>query len=148
MQKASLFCSLVLCLSLSACATAEKSTMLGTAIGSVVGGTIGAIASQQSGGGGYTTGVLLGVGLGGVLGSVIGHEVHKEQEKKDALRGMSGNSSALEIFGSGGPNDKRPSLKPAQVKVRYVEDAVKDGTFVPAHFEYEISEPARWEKSK
>lgn len=148
MRKAHLPWLLVFSLSLTACATAEKSTVLGTAIGSVVGGTIGVLASQHADPGDRTTGVLLGVGLGGVLGGLIGHEAHKEQEKKDALRGINGNSSGVEIFGGGGANDKRPSLRPAQVKVRYVEDAVKDGTFVPAHFEYEISEPARWEKSK
>lgn len=148
MRKASLAWLLALFLSLSSCATAEKSTVLGAAIGSVVGGTIGALASQHSGPGERTTGVVLGVGFGGVLGGLIGHETYKEQEKKDALKGIGGNSSNVEILGSGNANDKRPTLRPAQVKVRYVEDAVKDGTFVPAHFEYEIAEPARWEKSK
>lgn len=95
-----------------------------------------------------TTGVLLGAGFGGVIGGLIGHESYKEQEKKDALKGLEGNSPGLEIYGNGSSGDKRPTLRPAQVKVHYVEDQVKDGTFVPAHFEYEIAEPARWEKSK
>jgi len=133
---------------LSACATAEKSTVLGAAIGSVVGGSIGALASQHSPPGDRTTGVLLGAGFGGVIGGLIGHESYKEQEKRDALKGFEGNSPGLEIYGNGSSGDKRPTLRPAQVKVHYVEDQVKDGTFVPAHFEYEIAEPARWEKSK
>ena len=64
MRKASLAWLLALSLSLSSCATAEKSTVLGAAIGSVVGGTIGALASQHSGPGERTTGVVLGVGFG------------------------------------------------------------------------------------
>lgn len=141
------FVLLSLSLSLTGCATAGKSKGLGAAIGAVVGGSIGAIASQHGDPSERTQGVLIGAGLGGVIGALVGHESYKEQQKKDAYPGF-GNPPNMEIFGNGGEKDKRPTLKPAQVKVRFVEDQVKDGIFVPAHFEYEIAEPARWEKSK
>jgi YMGG-like Gly-zipper len=148
MPKAILVWLAALSLLLSSCATVGKSTVLGAAIGSVVGGSIGALASQHSDPADRTTGVLLGAGFGGVIGGLIGHESYKEQAKKDQLKGFDGNSPGMEIFANGADKDKRPTLRPAQVKVRYVEDAIKEGVFVPAHFEYEISEPARWEKSK
>lgn len=130
------------------CATSGKSTALGAALGSFVGGSIGVMASQHAESSDRSQGMLIGAGFGGVLGALIGHESHKEQQKKDSLAGFDGHSPNMEIFGNGGEKDKRPALKPAQVKVRMVEDQVKDGIFVPAHFEYEIAEPARWEKSK
>lgn len=147
MPKVILIWITALTLILSGCATAGKSTILGSALGVFVGGSIGALATQHAEPGDRTTGLLIGAGLGGAIGGLIGNEVHKEQEKKAALKGFDGTSN-MEIFGRGGEKDKRPTLRPAQVKVRYVEDAIKDGVFVPAHFEYEISEPARWESSK
>lgn len=148
MSKYFVLLGLSLALLLTGCATAGKSTFLGATIGSVVGGSIGALASQHADPSERTQGVLIGAGFGGVLGALIGHESYKEQQKKDALAGFDGTSPNMEIFGNGGEKDKRPTLKPAQVKVRFIEDQVKDGIFVPAHFEYEIAEPARWEKSK
>ncbi len=82
------------------------------------------------------------------LAGFIGYQSYKDKQKKEAAAQASLNAAGLEIFGNAGSSGNRPMLKPAQVRVRYVEDQIKDGTFVPAHFEYEISEPARWEKTK
>jgi hypothetical protein len=133
---------------LSGCATAEKSTVFGGALGAILGGSIGAMATHHGDSGSRTAGLILGAGLGGVLGSLVGRETYKSQDKKDVLRGFDGNSPYMEIIGNGSDKDKRPTLKPAQVKVRYIDDAVKDSILIPAHLEYEISEPARWENSK
>lgn len=133
---------------LSGCATVEKSTLLGGVIGSVVGGSIGSLASQNGDSQQRTTGLLVGAAAGGALGALIGNQSYKEQEKKKLEANMNYGAPNLEMFGSGSDKDKGPKLRPAQVRVRYVEDQVKDGVFVPAHFEYEIAEPARWEKGK
>ena len=141
-----LFISLALLL--SGCATTEKSTLLGAAIGSTAGLGLGALVSNHERPAERTQGALIGLGLGGLIGALIGYETHKDQSKKDQAQSFDVNSARLDMFGSATDKDKRPRLQPAQVKVRYVEDQIKDGTFTPAHFEYQISEPARWEPSK
>lgn len=139
---------LTLSLLLSGCATAEKSTLLGGIIGSVVGGSIGSLANQDRDSSQRATGLLVGAAAGGALGALIGNQSYKDQEKKKIQSGVTYGAPNLEMFGSGNDKDKGPKLRPAQVRVRYVEDQVKDGVFIPAHFEYEIAEPARWEKGK
>lgn len=61
---------------------------------------------------------------------------------------INANSASLEIFGDASDSGKKPTLRPAKVRVKHVDDQIKDGIFIPAHLEYEISEPARWENSK
>lgn len=139
---------LALSLLLTGCATVEKSTLLGGVIGSVVGGSIGSLASQDGSSSQRATGLLVGAAAGGALGALIGNQSYKDQEKKKLQSGVTYGGPSLEMFGSGNDKDKGPKLRPAQVRVRYIEDQVKDGVFVPAHFEYEIAEPARWEKGK
>ena len=133
---------------ITGCATAERSTLLGTTIGAGVGGGLGALVSPGGRDSQKAEGALIGVIAGGIVGALIGHQAYKEQVKKDQVQSLDVNSARLEMFGSATDKDKKPTLKPAQVKVHYVEDQTKDGTFVPAHFEYLISEPAHWEGSK
>lgn len=133
---------------LSGCATPGKSTLLGAAIGSTAGAGVGVLAGQGSSPGMRTQSAIIGLGIGGLLGVLIGHESYKPEAKKDDAQGFDANAAHLEMFGAAPNNDKRPTLKPAQVKVHYVEDQIKDGTFIPAHFEYLISDPAHWENSK
>lgn len=148
MPKFSLILSVVLTIALSGCATSEKSTLLGGAIGSTVGASLGILANQNESSTQRAQGALVGAGLGGLFGALIGHESYKSQAKKDEAKALSAEAARLEMFGTASEKTKRPRLKPAQIKVRYVEDQIKDGTFIPAHFEYEISEPAKWEHSK
>ena len=139
---------IALAMILFGCATAEKSSLLGVGIGSVVGGGLGAAASANGSPAMRTQGTLIGVGIGAVLGGLIGHNAYKEQEKKAQARNSNFTTDGFEMRGTGSANGKTPTLKPAQVKVRYVEDQIKDSVFIPAHFEYEISEPARWQEGK
>lgn len=148
MPKNLILFGLTLSLLLSGCATVEKSTLLGGVIGSFVGGSLGSLANQDRGAEQRATGLLVGAAAGGALGALIGNQSYKDQEKKKIPSGVTYGASNLEMFGSGNEKEKGPKLRPAQVRVRYVEDQVKDGVFIPAHFEYEIAEPARWEKGK
>ena len=61
---------------------------------------------------------------------------------------LNARSTQLEIFGDASDSEKKPTLRPAKVRVKHVDDQIKDGVFIPAHLEYEIFEPARWENSK
>lgn len=140
--------SMVLSIVLSGCATAGKSALLGAGIGSTVGASFGILVSQSGPPAQRTQGALIGAGIGGLLGALIGHESYKAQAKKDEAQSFDVNSARFEMFGAAGNKDKRTQLKPAQVKIRHVEDQIKDGTYIPAHLEYEISEPAKWDRSK
>lgn len=147
MSQKIIFIGLTLSLFLCGCATSGKSKLLGSVIGSFVGGSLGSFANQNADPSQRTTGILVGAAAGGALGALIGSEAHKDQEKKKTLSSPIYGAPNMEMFGSGNEKEKGPKLRPAQVRVRYVEDQVKDGVFIPAHFEYEISEPARWEKA-
>lgn len=68
--------------------------------------------------------------------------------KRSEADKLNANSAQLEIFGDASDSGKKPTLRPAKVRVKHVDDQIKDGIFIPAHLEYEISEPARWENSK
>jgi len=146
MSKFVVYFGLIISFGLSGCASLEKSRLAGAAIGSVAGGSLGAITSHNSSGGTRPEAVLVGAAIGGLFGALIGNETHKANQKKSALDSFNANSTRVEIFGGGADGGKAPRLKPAQVKVRHVEDQIKDGKFIPAHFEYEISEPAQWQK--
>jgi hypothetical protein len=145
MPKKLILPGLAILILLSGCATAGKSSLLGGIIGSAVGGSLGGLVSQDGSSSGRTRGVLIGAAAGGALGALIGNDTHTNQEKKKFPLGAGNVAPTIEIFGSRGLKEKQPRLKPAQVQVRYVEDQVKDGVLIPAHFEYEIAEPARWE---
>ncbi len=133
---------------LSGCASLEKSTFLGAGIGAVVGGSFGAMAGANSSPEMRTQSMAIGLGAGALIGGFIGNSAYKKKVKDAETQKLEGNTEGLQMFGTANDMGKAPTLKPAQVKVRYVEDQIKDGTFVPAHFEYEIAEPARWENQK
>ena len=126
---------------LSGCATSEKSILLGSTLGIGVGAGIG---SQANGSEGAAVGALIGAGLGGL----IGYAGYKDKLKKSQSVPENFQAAPFAVGSASGTQGSRPRLKPAQVKVKFVEDQIKDGTFIPAHFEYEISEPAKWEGSK
>lgn len=132
----------------SGCTTLKKSTLTGAGIGMGIGAGLGLLATGSENSRQRTQGALIGAAAIGLLGGLIGYQSYKDKEKKSQGQLVDVNGNKIEIFGNGVDDKNRPSLKPAQVRVRYVEDQIKDGTFVPAHFEYEISSPARWEKSK
>ena len=133
---------------LSGCATPDKSISLGSGIGIGVGAGIGALAASQGRGEQQMTGTLIGALVGGIAGGLIGNESYKAQRKKELEKGFDPSAAHMDMFGNASSSSAKPTLKPAQVRVRYVEDLVKDGTFIPAHFEYDISDPAHWEGAK
>lgn len=138
----------VLILMLSGCATAGKSALFGAGVGSTVGASLGVIVNQNEAPHRRTQGAIVGAALGGLVGALIGHESHKTKVKKEGLEWFDANSARIEVLGAGNANGQGPRLKPARVRVRYVEDQVKDGVFIPAHFEYEIVDQVQWERSK
>jgi hypothetical protein len=148
MLKLSMALAISASLGLSGCASLEKSTWLGYGIGTGAGAGLGLAISSNEPPERRTQGALIGAIVGGLFGAVIGYKSFKDKERKEAQARAELNSGGAEMFGGANSSGNRATLKPAQVKVRYVEDQIKDGTFVPAHLEYEISDPAHWERSK
>jgi hypothetical protein len=92
---------------------------------------------------------LIGAAIGGIVGSFIGWDSYnKKNDHKVKTSNQPGLPPQVEVFDTSSGDGKTAKLRPAQVRVRYVEDQIKDGTFIPAHFEYEISDQAHWETSK
>lgn len=54
-------------------------------------------------------------------------------------------STQVDVSSDPKSQSKRPRLKPPKIRIRHVDDQVKDGVFIPAHLEYEIQENSRWE---
>ena len=148
MFKRLLVFSATLSLLLSGCATPEKSIFLGSGIGFGIGAGVGAMVNSNQSSEQQATGALVGALIGAVAGGFIGNESYKDQKKKDLAKGYDPTAARLDMFGTAASSPAKPTLKPAQVRVRYVEDQVKDGTFIPAHFEYDISDQAHWEGAK
>jgi hypothetical protein len=135
-------------MTISGCATSEKSIFLGSGIGMGVGAGLGAAITSNQSDGNPGHGALIGALVGVVAGGLMGLAGYKDKRKKE-LGGAGPDASPTSLDMSGNTiSADRPKLKPAQIRVHYVEDQVKDGTFIPAHFEYLISEPAHWEGSK
>ena len=61
-----------------------------------------------------------------------------EREGFEKGKAESGKSNSVNA------NLGKPTLIPAKVESRFVDDQVRGNVFVPAHVEYIIVEPARW----
>lgn len=141
---------MALCLSMpftTGCASLNKPTVIGAGIGSLIGGSIGLMATDRDPHQ-RPQGIIIGASLGGLLGGLIGHDSAKPNKDQRAFEKINSGSTQVEVFGNSGTLGKKPTLKPAQIKIKHVDDQIKDGVFIPAHLEYQISEPARWEDDK
>lgn len=123
------------------CATQGKSAGLGATIGGGTGALIGHIADPGKNGEYRTRNVILGTALGAMAGSIAGDLSYKELEsqKRDAF--FKGKASAPQ------PRDgAMPTLKNPKVEARWVEGRISGNKYIDGHYEYIISEPARWEE--
>lgn len=123
------------------CATQSKSIALGGAVGMGTGAAIGGIADPGSNGQYRTRNVIIGSALGGVAGLVTGAAIHGsvEDQKKEAFeRGKGQGKPAV-------PGE-RPELTEPKVEAYWIEGKVSGSRYVEPHWEYQITEPARWER--
>jgi len=123
------------------CATQGKSVSLGAAIGGGTGALIGHIADPGKNGEYRTRNVILGTAVGAMAGSIAGDLTHKELENQKREAFLKGKASAPQ------PNDgAMPNLKSPKVEARWVEGRISGNKYIEGHYEYIISEPARWEE--
>lgn len=131
---------------LSGCASSGKATLLGAGTGAVAGATIGNVVNPGRGGKDRIRNVFIGATIGSMVGAGIGYAAHEgvEKEKRTAFeRGKDAQKKEPQSL-TGSPEE--PTLIPARVEARWVEEQVRGSVYIPAHFEYRIVEPARWSK--
>ena len=127
----------------SGCASTGRATLLGSGIGAAVGAGAGLAAYSGKKGQFTARNVIVGGALGGLLGAGAGFIAHElvekgERQGMDKAKADAGKSSSI------ASNLGKPTLIPAKVESRFVDDQVRGNVFVPAHVEYIIVEPARW----
>ena len=131
---------------LSGCASTGKSIGLGAGSGAVLGAGAGAIADPGPGGENRVRNILIGTAAGGILGAGVGYAIseHVKNERHEAeAEGKKTAEEEAKQRAQGGPGDQ-PRLV-AQTEARWVRGQARGGTFVPGHFEYQITEGAHWE---
>ena len=127
------------------CATGGKTTLLGMGVGFTSGITTAAISSRHYNSRSKERNMLIGTAVGSVIGAVAGYQSHKylkKRKKKSFREGRKKNTSSTHSQIATGHS----KLKPAKIRVRFVDDQVKGKTKIPAHFEYDIVEEAKWEQ--
>lgn len=129
---------------MSGCASSSKSMLFGAGTGAAAGAGIGALVDPGPKGHGRIKNAYVGAAAGAVLGGAAGYLIHDAAEAKTSLAFEKGRSEGLLKASQNSESGSPPNLVPAKVEVRFVDDQVKGNVFVPAHFEYVILEPARW----
>jgi hypothetical protein len=135
--------ALTLVFTMGGCATANKSIGLGAGIGAGAGAIAGGLADPGRDGQFRTRNVIVGAALGGMAGMIAGSAVHSEMEDQKKEAYQKGRASA--------PPPKTgtmPALKTAKVESRWVEGHSAGNRYIEGHFEYVITEPARWDESQ
>lgn len=126
-------------IALSGCATQNKSAGLGGAIGAGTGAVLGGIADPGRNGEYRTRNVIIGSALGGMAGLIAGSVIHDEMEAKKKEAFLKGRASAPQV-----PTGAMPSLTNPKVESHWIEGRVVGNRYIEGHFEYVITEPARW----
>ena len=133
-------------LTLQGCSTAGKATLLGSGIGAVAGAGVGAIAPGGRDGQHRARNVIIGGALGGLLGAGTGYVAHELADKSNKEAYEKGKEAGQKSVGGYMGATGQPTLLPPRVETKFVDDQVRGNLFIPAHVEYIIVEPARWQR--
>ena len=131
-------------LMISGCATESKSVALGGGIGAGAGAAIGGIVDPGSSGQYRTRNIIIGGALGSMAGMMTGALVHEhtESEKQDAyLKGKQAGKTAAPAPGT------PPNITNPKIESRWIEGKATGNRYIEGHWEYIISEPAKWESN-
>ena len=134
-------------LAICGCATTGRSIAAGGAFGAGTGALVGAIADPGAHGQYRTRNVFIGAALGGVAGIATGALIGDgiEDKKKESFE--DGRKSAQTSLANERPAGSPPDLRSAKVEARWIEGKVTGNRYVDGHWEYLITEPARFEDS-
>jgi hypothetical protein len=139
-QKLKVMICLGTVLFLSACETIDQSKGLGGAAGASLGGIAGGLSNPGKDGEYRTRNIILGSAIGGMGGLIAGGMIHGEtqQQKAEAYRDGIKASRTVDKGGA-------PTLKEPKVEARWVESRVQGNRYIEGHFEYIITEQAKWD---
>ncbi len=121
---------------IAGCATQEKSTAFGIGAGAILGG----VADPGKHGEYRTRNVVVGAALGGIAGTIAGAEIQENTEKQKQEAFSEGQSSAPKKA-----QGDMPGLKNPKVEARWIEARTTGNRYIEGHWEYLITQPARWE---
>lgn len=122
---------IMITLTLSSCASMEKSTILGAVIGATAGGLIGNSAGDGDRRG-HSTSVGAAVGAG--LGGLIGYAAYKDKQKKAQQETLKENPFA----------SKAPSLTAPKVRRVWVPSRIEGDRYIDGHYMYLIEKTSGW----
>jgi hypothetical protein len=128
---------------LTSCATQNKSLALGGAVGFGTGAIIGGIADPGKDGQYRTRNIIIGSAIGGMAGMATGAFIHSNMEDKKRNAYEQGKTDATNKLKESG---SMPNLKNPKVEARWIEAKAIGNRYVDGHFEYVITEQARWEE--
>jgi len=129
------------------CASTGKSTMFGATSGAAFGATIGAVVDPGKKGQGRIKNAFVGGAIGALVGAASAYFIHKNGEEKEQRAYQEGRfESQRPKLGLDSSDPEYPRLMNPRVEERFVDDQVKGNIFIPAHFEFQIVEPARWSR--
>lgn len=118
---------------LSACASMERSTLLGATIGGTAGGLIGNSAGRD---GKRDQATAIGVVVGAGLGGLIGYSAYKEKKKKEQQEALKNN-----------PFDANtPSLTAPKVRRIWVPARIEGDKYIDGHYMYVIERTSAWSR--
>lgn len=124
----------------SGCSTQGKSMGLGGSIGAGSGAILGGIAHPGKKGEFRTRNIVIGAALGGLAGTVTGAAIHNNTEREKELAYYKGRDSAKSK-----PGGSMPALQQPEVEAKWVDGRIVGNKFIDGHYEYVITQPARWE---
>lgn len=122
---------IILSIYLSACASVERSTILGAVLGGTIGGLIG---NSNGHDGRREQSTLVGAAIGTGLGSLIGYSSYKEEQKKQREQTLKQN-----------PLESRtPFLTAPKVRRVWVPAKIEGDKYVDGHYMYVIEKTSTW----
>lgn len=127
---------------LSSCASKEKSIGLGAASGAAAGVSLGAIMDPGKNGEYRTRNMIVGGALGTMGGMLAGSLIHDgiDSEKRKAFEKGKASGKTETI----NPGDA-PELAQPKVERRWIDPKVLGNRYIDGHYEYVITDPAKWE---
>ena len=128
---------IITALTMSACATATKSTLLGMGVGVATGALLGAGVNSSDPQRGSTTGAAVGAGLGGLLGYLA---YQGEEKKKARMMSVPAGITSEVNF--------TPSVSQPVIKRVFIEDKIEDGKYIEGHSVWILDQPAQWRKTR
>jgi hypothetical protein len=139
--------ALALTITNAGCATLAGSLGTAAGTGALLGAGAGLIQYPGKKGEYRLKNILVGSAIGALVGTgagFLGHEYFKTKEEEAYTRGKESNQQSPKDLNQFPTTDDQPTLLPPKTEAHWIPDQVRGNTFIPGHFEYIITQGARW----